>query len=379
MTVINNNNVELFNRLFAIENNWVNVLYVHTPFCIRKCRYCIYLSKKPESKEEMAIFYKQALPRQIRQYQSTLENVKFHQVYFGGGTPTIADPEVLEGVYKKIPNFQDIPLKATEASPYTISDEHIDLFRRWGFNYVSLGVQTLSGRILKAQNRRAADKEKLHRVCQLLEQSNIIYNIDLIFYLDTGKVEDISYSQEDLDYVMSYLKPISITIHYNYMSNKSYEKREAMIDAVAEMKCRYPEYLCVNSLLGAGDVEYDMKYNAEYRLMRAHKNFNFYMLPKVPETHTYGHNMLALGEYRQFKPRYNYFYIYDFMDKYAYRNMLNKLELFILEFNRTRKVLRLAPLPYVKKEDFFIDEEGRERFKQIVKNFGLPFHDFTFT
>jgi coproporphyrinogen III oxidase-like Fe-S oxidoreductase len=368
---------ELLNQLFQIENNWENVLYVHTPFCVQKCYYCIYLSKKPESKEEMATFYNQVIPQQIQQYQSSLENVMFHQVYFGGGTPTIADPETLEGVYKKIPNFANIPLKATEASPYTIADEHIDLFHRWGFKYVSLGVQTLSEPILKAQNRLVPDKEKLNHICQRLEQSNIIYNIDLIFYLNTGELEDVSYSKEDLDYVMSTLRPVSLTIHYNYMSKKLFEKREAMINAINEVRTRYPEYQCVNSLLEPGDVAYDMKYHAEYRLMRTHKDFIFYMLPKIPESHTYGHNMLALGHYQKFKPRYNYFYIYDFLDKYAYMSMLNKLDSFILEFNRIRNILGLAPQHYVQKEDFFSDDEKKEKFKQILKKFGLPFHDFS--
>jgi coproporphyrinogen III oxidase-like Fe-S oxidoreductase len=301
----------------------------------------------------------------------------FHQVYFGGGTPTTADPETLEGVYKKIPNFANIPLKATEASPYTITDEHIDLFHRWGFKYVSLGVQTLSEPILKTQNRLVPDQEKLSHICQRLEQYNIIYNIDLIFYLNTGKLEDVSYSKADLDYVMSTLRPVSLTIHYNYMSKKLFEKREAMINAINELRTRYPEYQCVNSLLEPGDVEYDMKYHAEYRLMRTHKDFIFYMLPKIPESHTYGHNMLALGHYQKFKPRYNYFYIYDFLDKYAYRSMLDKLDSFILEFNRIRNILGLAPQHYVKREDFCIDEKGKERFKQIVIKSGLPYHDFS--
>lgn len=367
----------LFNTLFTIENKWQNVLYVHTPFCVRKCYYCIYLSKEPAGKEELETFYSHVLPQQIDQYRPTLEQVPFHQVYFGGGTPTIADVGTLEKMYNNIPGFEAIPIKATEASPYTVTDEHLDLFHRYRFNYVSLGVQTLSERVLKAQNRLIADREKLIHLCRRLEQYHIINNIDLICYLDSGDLEDLVQSRKDLEYVMSCVSPLSITIHYNYMSKKSYEKRKAMIRLLAEMVEQYPEYQCVNSLLEEQDVEYDMNHAAEYRLMRKHKDFVFYMIPKIPESHTYGHNMLALGEYEKFKPRYNYFYIFDFMDKYMYLTFFNKLDSIIQGFNQVREKLHLAPQTYVSREDFFANQENEEKFKDIIKKYGLPYHDFS--
>lgn len=376
MANIKKSRAELFNRLFTVGNNWENVLYVHTPFCVQKCYYCIYLSKEPEEQAEMDAFYREVLPGQIEQYRPTLEREPFGQVYFGGGTPTIGDAGTLEALYKQIPGFRDIPVKATESSPYTVTDDHIDLFHDYRFSYVSMGVQTLSERILKTQHRVVVDKEKLHHVCRRLDRYGIISNIDLICYLDTGGIEDLVQTREDLETVMSGIRPVSITIHYNYRSNKSYEKREAMVRLLNEMIARYPEYMCVNGLLEKEDIEYDMNHSAEYRLMRDHKDFMFYMLPKIPDTHTYGHNMLALGEYRELKPRYNFFYVYDFMDKYAYLSMLDKLDSFIREFNRGREKMGLPPQRYVGREDFFADEGEKEKFKVIVKQFGLPFHDF---
>jgi coproporphyrinogen III oxidase-like Fe-S oxidoreductase len=373
MTCLTKAGVELFNRLFAIPGNWHNILYVHTPFCVQKCYYCVYSSKEAQSREEMAAFYRSVIPGQIREYQATLETVTFEQVYFGGGTPTIADVQTLEGVYKQIPHFKEIPIKITEASPYTVTDEHIDLFHTYGFTYVSLGVQTLSKRILENQNRKVVEKEKLIHISDRLNRCDIIGNIDLIFYLDTGGLGDLEQTRQDMVEVMEQIKPVSITLHSNYLVEKSLAKQVAMIRLIKEMLAIYPQYRCVNALLEESESEEDMKYAAEYRLMRAHEDFHFYMSPKIPQSHAYGHNMLALGTYEKFKPRYNYYYIFDYMDKYSFKSLLEKYRFIALEFENTRRKLGLPSDRYMTGGDFFKDEEGREKFKKIIKAAGLPY------
>ncbi len=374
MVSVSKNRVDLFNRLFFIPNNWHSVLYVHTPFCVQKCYYCVYSSRAISGLEELELFYNQVLPQQIEQYRPTLERVKFGQVYFGGGTPTIVDAGNLEGVYKKIPGFQDIPIKITEASPYTVTDDHIDLFHAYGFNYVSLGVQTLSSRILEAQNRKVVSKEKLIHLCNRLNGYGIISNIDLICYLDTGGLDDLEQTKKDLTEVMSEIRPISITLHSNYMKEKSLEKQAAMIRLVRDVLGIHPEYRCVNALLEDSDVEEDMKNAAEYRLMRQQEDFHFYMTPKIPQSHAFGHNMIALGTYEKFKPRYNYYYIYDFMDKYAFKGMFEKYKSISMDFGKIRKRLGLPEDKYMTYGDFFKDEKDEEAFKELIREARLPYY-----
>jgi coproporphyrinogen III oxidase-like Fe-S oxidoreductase len=364
------------NKLFAIPNNWQNVLYVHTPFCVQKCFYCVYSSKVPDSPAEKEEFYQTVLPQQIEQYRPALEGVGFDQVYFGGGTPTIAAADVLEQLYRQLPGFRHIPFKASEASPYTVTDAHLELFHTYRFNYVSLGVQTLCSRILDAQNRLKADSRKLEHVCRQLARYGIVANIDLIFYLDSGELTDIEYSRRDLDEIMSALRPASITLHFNYMIERSLEKREAMMELINEMLEKYPEYRCVNGLLTEEDVRGDMEQAAEYRLMRSHTDLDFYMMPKIPQSHHYGYNMLALGQYGEFKPRYNYFYIYDFVDRYAYRQMLRRYKSIYLDYVDIRRQMGLSHLPVVTEDCFFKDEGGRQQFEQTVKEARLPYYDF---
>jgi len=368
--------IDLFNRLFTIKNNWHDVLYVHTPFCVQKCYYCVYSSKVPDGPEELDRFYNQVLPQQIEQYRPTLESVTFDQVYFGGGTPSIGDARTLEKTFERIPGFKNIPVKMTEASPFTVTDDHMELYHTYGFKFVSMGVQTFSTRILKAQNRRFVSKETLLHFCSLLERYGIISNLDLIFYLDTGGLDDLEYSRKDLHQMMSEIRPASITIHSSYLAKKSVEKRSAMIRLIKEMVETYPEYRCVNALLEESDVELDMTKVAEYRLMRKEKDFHYYMTPKIAESHRYGHNMIALGTYGKFKPRYNYYYIFDYMDKYSFKALVKKYKFISTDFEEIRKKLGLPYDKYMTYGDFFKNETDEEAFKKIIKEARLPYYKF---
>ncbi|MCK4765244.1 MAG: radical SAM protein [Candidatus Aminicenantes bacterium] len=375
MTDSEKNLVDLFNRLFLIENKWQNVFYMHTPFCLRKCNYCVYGSKVPSSKEELNTFYHKIIPRQIEQYKHTLENVKFDQVYFGGGTPTVGDADILAGIYEQIPNFKDIPLKTTEASPHTITEEHIDLFGQYGFRYVSLGVQTLDKRVLEKENRFVVNRAKLNYIFRQLDRYDIISNTDLIFFLDTDTLKDLEISRNDLDIMMSSIRPVSLTLYSNYRAKKSVENRRGMINVIKEMLEKYPEYRCVNSCLDEAELAYDMENSVEYRLMRKHQDFNFYMLSKVPQSHPHGHNMLAVGEYMHFKPRYNYYFVYDFMDKYTWKDYYNYSKAICEDYERTREKLGLPHSNLIKNHGFFKDENSKNKFKEILKETGNPYHE----
>jgi len=364
--------IEEMNRLFTIENNWHDILYIHTPFCVQKCYYCVYSSKEPSDTGELDRFYNRVLPQQVELYRPALEAAAFEQVYFGGGTPSIGSPSQLEKTFEGIPGFKEIPVKLTETSPFTVTEEHLELYSRYGFTFVSMGVQTLDTRILNAQNRRFVERETLTRYCDLLERYGIISNIDLIFYLDTGGLEDLSYSRKDLNVLMSEIRPASITIHSSYMAKKSLEKQGAMIGLIKEMLAKYPEYRCTNALLEESELEEDMTYAAEYRLMRKEMDFHYYMTPKIPESHRYGHNMIALGAYEKFKPRYNYYYIFDYMDKYSFKSLLKKYRFIYDNFLNTRDRLGLSSDNYKVPVHFFKNEAGEEVFKQVIKDARLP-------
>ncbi|MCP4151068.1 MAG: radical SAM protein [bacterium] len=374
MAKVTKDRTELFNRLFSIPNNWNDILYIHTPFCVRKCFYCVYSSKEPCDQDELDRFYNKVLPEQIEWYRPTLEKVKFHQVYFGGGTPSIGDAKTLERTFESIPGFKEIPVKLTESAPFTLTPEHLELYAKYRFSYVSMGVQTLSSKLLAAQNRLPVEKETLIEYCNFFEKADIIANIDLIFYLETGTQADLVQNRKELVEVMTDIRPASITIHSSYMAEKSVEKQLAMIRLMREVLAELPEYRCTNALLEDEEAELDMDNAAEYRFMRRDFDFHYYMSPKIPESHRYGHNMIALGAYEKFKPRYNYYYILDYMDKYTFKALMKKYEFIADEFKQTREKLGLPYDKYIPAKDFFKSEEDAEEFKKIIKEARLKYH-----
>lgn len=92
-------------------------------------------------------------------------------------------------------------------------------------------------------------------------------------------------------------------------------------------------------------------------------------------SHRYGHNMVALGTYEKFKPRCNYYYIYDYMDKYSFKSLTKKYTFLYTEFEETRSKLGLLTDKYVTTGQFFKSEEGRKKFKEIIRETQLPYYE----
>jgi len=355
----------IFSKLFSIKNNWTNVLYIHTPFCLKKCAYCVYDSVTGFSKRDFQRFYRVILPEQIRLFRPILRNTAFREVYFGGGTPTIVSPDILEGIYKSIPGFDKIPVKCSEAHPYTLTDEHIELFGKYRFSYVSLGVQSLSPRILKKNNRFFVPRRELARKCVALQKAGIITNVDLICYLDKGDERDIPQFAEDLSYVMGKLRPVSITIHSNYKSRPKVEKRILLLKTIKKMLGIHREYRRVNSLLSLRNAGRETFVAAEYRLMRDNLSFQNYLWYTVPEKIVYPYNMVSLGAYEKFKIGLMSNIGFIAFDSGSGKYHIVRISDFVRkEHDRIRRQLRL---PYEKTRGFFVNEAGKKEFLALSR------------
>ncbi|SHK12613.1 oxygen-independent coproporphyrinogen-3 oxidase [Desulfatibacillum alkenivorans DSM 16219] len=126
-------------------------LYIHVPFCKKKCRYCDFYSVTDDSAMPA---YIQALKRemQIREWDAG----PFDTVFFGGGTPSVLPPgrvaEILERaslIYGIAPDAE----VTLEANPGTVSQSDLEAFRSAGVNRISLGVQSLDDQTLQFLGR----------------------------------------------------------------------------------------------------------------------------------------------------------------------------------------------------------------------------------
>ncbi|HLC17380.1 MAG TPA: radical SAM family heme chaperone HemW [Thermodesulfovibrionia bacterium] len=157
----------------------MNSIYIHIPFCVKKCHYCDFLSV-PYS-EDLA---RDCIDVIVREASDISESLVFDTLYIGGGTPTVLRKNLIAEFLAKV--FSAIPLikgyEATiEANPETIDKEKPDCLLSHGITRLSLGVQSLEdtelvtlGRIHSAARAISAFKE-----AQKAGFQNI--NIDLIF------------------------------------------------------------------------------------------------------------------------------------------------------------------------------------------------------
>jgi oxygen-independent coproporphyrinogen-3 oxidase len=166
-------------------------LYVHLPWCVRKCPYCDFNSFEaatgfPEQD------YIAALMADLEQSLPLIWGRRVQTVFFGGGTPSLFSPSgidaILEGVRARLPlaPFAEITL---EANPGTVEAEKFRGFREAGINRLSLGIQSFNPRHLAALGRIHDDREARRAVESARECFDNL-NLDLIYALPRQAPEE---------------------------------------------------------------------------------------------------------------------------------------------------------------------------------------------
>lgn len=151
-------------------------LYIHIPFCKRKCLYCDFYSEAYEQKLSSA--YIDVIIGQIEKLPQA-----FSTIYIGGGTPSALEPELLERLLKALrPKFAESALELTvEANPESLDDCRLKVLLDSGVTRLSIGVQSLDDRKLKKLGR-LHNVEKARGAVRLAANRGFSsINIDLIF------------------------------------------------------------------------------------------------------------------------------------------------------------------------------------------------------
>ena len=129
-------------------------LYIHTPFCVRKCPYCGFYSTLYS--EQRAEDYVAALRNEALGYRSDFSRRLFSTVYIGGGTPTVLSNEQSARVMRLIKDCFNVTEDAeftVEANPHSAAQEGLSQWQRLGVNRLSLGIQSFSDRVLQKLGR----------------------------------------------------------------------------------------------------------------------------------------------------------------------------------------------------------------------------------
>lgn len=166
-------------------------LYIHIPFCVRKCGCCDFLSAPADEKARDR--YVQALLMEIERYQGTeTADRKIKTLYIGGGTPSILSVDQLDCIMQKIKytfNFCDDIEASMEMNPGTASKEKCRALYQMGINRLSIGLQSTNDMELKTLGRIHSYEDFINTYTWCREAGFQNINVDLMAALPYQTVE----------------------------------------------------------------------------------------------------------------------------------------------------------------------------------------------
>ena len=165
----------------------IQSLYVHVPFCAQKCAYCAFFSEA--SSGELINRYTDAL---VREMELVAGELKPRTIFFGGGTPSILNLKQWETILRAMERLNLLGAEefTVECNPATVSLDKAKLFRAYGINRVSMGVQSLDEALLDRLGR-IHSREMVFKSFDILRRAGFDnLNIDLMFAIP-GQTMDI--------------------------------------------------------------------------------------------------------------------------------------------------------------------------------------------
>lgn len=165
-------------------------LYLHIPFCVKKCNYCDFFSASGTPKEQAD--YVSAMIQEIQSYQELSGEYEVQTIFLGGGTPSLLTPEQIEKIFTTIYHIFSVNENAVitmEMNPGTVDIEKLHAMKAAGVNRLSIGLQSAQNEELKMLGRIHTFEEFLE-TWKLVEQAGFKNrNIDLMSALPGQTIE----------------------------------------------------------------------------------------------------------------------------------------------------------------------------------------------
>jgi oxygen-independent coproporphyrinogen-3 oxidase len=156
----------------------ITSLYVHVPFCAKKCSYCAFYSEA--SSGELVNRYVDAL---VREMELVAHDLKPRTIFFGGGTPSLLNLRQWETVLKAMARLKLTGAEewTVECNPATVSADKAKLMRDFGVNRISMGVQSLDENLLERLGR-IHSRDQVFKSFEILRAAGFDnINLDLMF------------------------------------------------------------------------------------------------------------------------------------------------------------------------------------------------------
>ena len=212
-------------------------LYVHIPWCVRKCPYCDFNSHEAK----VGIPEAEYINTLIADLDAALPNIwgrRVHTIFFGGGTPSLFSADsldrLLSEIRARVQLFPDAEI-TLEANPGTFEAEKFLAFRKLGINRLSVGIQSFDPKNLHALGRIHDDAEAMRAVA-IAKDNFDNFNLDLMYALPA---QDLAGTLADIDQAIALDAPHVSAYHLTLEPNTLFYKRPPPLpdhDASAAMQ-----------------------------------------------------------------------------------------------------------------------------------------------
>ena len=191
-------------------------LYIHLPWCVKKCPYCDFNSHAAQTLPEAA--YIDALLLDLERALPDIWGRRIHTVFFGGGTPSLFSADGIDRILIGVRTLTQLMPNAEitlEANPGTVEASRFSGFREAGVTRVSLGIQSFNPRHLQALGRIHDDREA-RRAAELAATHFDTFNLDLMYALPG---QTLAEARSDIDTALTFQPPHLSAYHLTLEPN----------------------------------------------------------------------------------------------------------------------------------------------------------------
>ncbi len=246
-------------------------LYIHFPWCVKKCPYCDFNSHEArgEMPEEE---YLAAVRLDLEQALPLIWGRKIYTIFIGGGTPSLMSAKGLDRLLSDVRTL--LPLDGAveitmEANPGTFEAEKFKSFRASGINRLSIGIQSFNSLHLKALGR-IHDGDEARRAIEIAQANFDNFNLDLMYALPS---QTLAEAKRDLDTAFSFAPPHLSLYHLTLEPNTLFAKYPPVVpddDASADM-----QDMIASETAAAGYGQYEVSAYAQPKRQARH-NLNYW-------------------------------------------------------------------------------------------------------
>lgn len=220
-------------------------VYIHIPFCLKKCDYCDFISYS--DKFNLQGEYINKVIEEIEDNNNLLKENNITTIYIGGGTPSSINPELLKNLLNKIyeicniKNKEDIEI-TIEVNPGTVTKKNLQMYKNCGINRLSIGLQSTNDTILKTIGRIHNYEQFLNTYNWAVEVGFNNINIDLMLGLPTQTIFDLKQSLKnilELDPKPKHISVYSLIVEEGTLIDKKISEGKLKLPEEAEERNQY--------------------------------------------------------------------------------------------------------------------------------------------